>query len=120
VQWTVAMARNIPPGRLARVSGYDALGSMMAMPAGALAAGPLAAVIGVRRAQYAAAAVIIAVSAVALIPRDVRGMRAAGVPPGLPGRGSAPGGLTPVPEGPAAVPVAPGRGNQPKKTSASA
>jgi MFS family permease len=85
VQWTVAMARNIPPERLARVSAYDALGSMMAMPVGALAAGPVAAVIGVRQAQYAAAAAIIAVSTVALLPRDVRGMRAPlAPPPGLP------------------------------------
>ena len=81
VQWTVAMARNIPLERLARVSAYDALGSMMAMPVGALAAGPVAAVIGVRPAQYAAAAAILTVSAVALIPRDVRGMRAPVAPP---------------------------------------
>lgn len=91
VQWTVAMARNIPPGKLARVSAYDALGSMMAMPVGALAAGPIAAVIGVQRTQYAAAALIIAVSAVALIPRDVRGMRAdAAAPPSLPAADPAP------------------------------
>src|SRR5580693_1205937 len=32
VQWTVALARRIPPERLARVSSYDALGSGMAMP----------------------------------------------------------------------------------------
>ena len=79
VVWTVAMARNIPPGMLARVSGYDALGSFLATPAGALAAGPLAAAIGVRRAQYAAAGAILAVSALTVIPRDVRGM-----PPGAP------------------------------------
>ena len=40
VQWTVALATHIPPDRLARVSSYDALGSTMAMPVGALAAGP--------------------------------------------------------------------------------
>jgi MFS family permease len=93
VQWTVAMARNIPPERLARVSAYDALGSMMAMPAGAVAAGPLAAVIGVRQTQFAAAAAILAASALALIPRDVRRTRAPAssgppgppAPPGLPG-----------------------------------
>ena len=39
VQWTVTMARNIPPDKLARVSSYDVLGSVMAMPAGALIAG---------------------------------------------------------------------------------
>ncbi|MBV9379070.1 MAG: MFS transporter [Streptosporangiaceae bacterium] len=75
VQWTVALATNIPPAKLARVSSYDALGSVMAMPAGALIAGPLAAAIGVSGAQYAAAAAIIAVSAFALIPRDVRTIR---------------------------------------------
>ena len=46
VQWTVTMARNIPPDKLARVSSYDVLGSVMAMPAGALIAGPLGAAIG--------------------------------------------------------------------------
>ncbi|MGO9140937.1 MAG: MFS transporter [Streptosporangiaceae bacterium] len=79
VQWTVAMARNIPPGKLARVSSYDALGSVMAMPLGALAAGPLAAALGpdgVSLTQYGAAALIVLASALALIPRDVRRMRA--------------------------------------------
>jgi predicted MFS family arabinose efflux permease len=75
VQWTVALARNIPADMLARVSSYDALGSVMAMPAGALVAGPLGAAIGISAAQYAAAAAIIVASALALIPRDVRTMR---------------------------------------------
>jgi MFS family permease len=76
VQWTVALARNIPPRIQARVSSYDALGSVMAMPAGALVAGPIASVIGVSATQYAAAALIIGVSLLALIPRDIRQMRA--------------------------------------------
>ena len=75
VQWTVTMARNIPPDKLARVSSYDVLGSVMAMPAGALIAGPLGTAIGAARAQYAAAAVIVIASALALIPRDVRTFR---------------------------------------------
>jgi predicted MFS family arabinose efflux permease len=78
VQWTVALARNIPPARLARVSSYDVLGSVMAMPAGALVAGPLGSAIGISTAQYAAAAVIVAASALALIPRDIRTMRSGG------------------------------------------
>jgi hypothetical protein len=45
---------------------------MMATPLGALIAGPAATHFGVRRTQYAAAALIAAVSVVALIPRDVR------------------------------------------------
>jgi predicted MFS family arabinose efflux permease len=80
VQWTVALARNIPPGKLARVSSYDLLGSVMAMPVGALIAGPLAAAAGVSATQYGAAALIIVASALALVPRDVRGMRAGQVP----------------------------------------
>ena len=79
VQWTVTMARNIPPDKLARVSAYDVLGSVMAMPAGALIAGPLGAAIGISTAQYAAAATIIVASALALIPRDVRAMRSDGL-----------------------------------------
>src|SRR6476469_3984699 len=77
VQWTVAMARNIPPDMLARVSSYDVLGSVMTMPAGALIAGPLGTAIGTARAQYAAAAVIVIASALARIPRDVRTFRRA-------------------------------------------
>jgi hypothetical protein len=47
----------------------------MAMPIGALIAGPLAAAIGVSVTQYGAAVLIVAASALALIPRDVRKMR---------------------------------------------
>jgi MFS family permease len=102
VQWTVALARNIPPDKLARVSSYDLLGSVMAMPVGALIAGPLAAAVGVSAVQYGAAALIIVASALALIPRDVRTMRAgdghepATVPPdAVPLETVAPGVVTP-------------------------
>jgi predicted MFS family arabinose efflux permease len=77
VQWTVTMARNIPAGMLARVSSYDALGTVMAMPAGALIAGPLAATIGVSTTQYAAAGAIVVASGLALIPREIRSIRSA-------------------------------------------
>jgi predicted MFS family arabinose efflux permease len=99
VQWTVTMVRNIPPEKLARVSSYDVLGTVMAMPAGALIAGPLGAAIGTSRAEYAAAAVIVLAAALALIPRDIRTIRnddadrlhgaaAAGTDPGAgPGKG---------------------------------
>jgi predicted MFS family arabinose efflux permease len=75
VQWTVQMATRIPSDKLARVSSYDAMGSLAAMPAGALAAGPLAATIGVSATQFAAAAVIVVASALTLIPRDIRTIR---------------------------------------------
>jgi MFS family permease len=76
VQWTVALARNVPPDKLARVSSYDAFGSVMAMPIGAVVAGPIAAWAGVSATQYGAAALILIVSAIALIPRDIRRLRA--------------------------------------------
>jgi predicted MFS family arabinose efflux permease len=71
VQWTVQMATRIPADKLARVSSYDALGSMAAMPIGALLAGPLAAAIGVSTTQFAAAAVIVIASALTLTPREI-------------------------------------------------
>jgi predicted MFS family arabinose efflux permease len=75
VQWTVTLATNVPPEILARVSSYDALGVVLAMPAGALIAGPLAAWISVSRTQYGAAALIVVASALAFIPRTVRQFR---------------------------------------------
>ena len=75
VQWTVALATRIPPDKLARVSSYDALGSMGATPLGALIAGPIATVIGVARTQFATSALIVVVSALCLIPRDIRTIR---------------------------------------------
>ena len=71
VVWTVALTRNVPPSKLARVSAYDALGSVMAMPLGALIAGPLGTTLGVSVTQFWAAGVIVAASLLALIPRDI-------------------------------------------------
>jgi predicted MFS family arabinose efflux permease len=71
VQWTVAMTTRIPSDKLARVSSYDALGSMAAMPLGALIAGPLSAAIGVSSTQFAAAALMVVASSLTLIPRDI-------------------------------------------------
>ena len=71
VQWTVALATRIPADKLARVSSYDAFGSLAAMPLGALVAGPLAARVGVPVTEFAAAALIVAASVLALIPRDI-------------------------------------------------
>jgi predicted MFS family arabinose efflux permease len=75
VQWTVALARYVPGDKLARVSAYDALGSMMAMPAGAIVAGPIAAAVGVPATQYGAAGLIVVAALLALTPRDIRRLR---------------------------------------------
>ena len=76
VQWTVTMARNVPPDLLARVSAYDIVGSVSAMPLGALLVGPIAAAIGVSATQYGAAALIVVASALTLLAPEVRHMRA--------------------------------------------
>ncbi|HEU5416964.1 MAG TPA: MFS transporter [Streptosporangiaceae bacterium] len=75
VQWTVALATQIPPHILARVSSYDALGSVMAMPVGALLAGPLAVAVGVPATEYGAAALILVAAILAIIPREIRQAR---------------------------------------------
>ncbi|HXW47671.1 MAG TPA: MFS transporter [Streptosporangiaceae bacterium] len=92
VQWTVAMARAVAPGMLARVAAYDAMGTFLAMPAGAVLAGPIAAAIGVSQTQAGAAGLILVASLLALIPRDIWRLRAA--PPGP----AVPSELIPVPE----------------------
>jgi MFS family permease len=97
VQWTVALARRIPPQMLARVSSYDALGSVMAMPVGALVAGPLAAAIGVSAAQYGAAALIVVATLLALMPREIRRFRATDLPAPADGVVPAGAGATPAP-----------------------
>ncbi|GAA3809165.1 MFS transporter [Sphaerisporangium flaviroseum] len=89
VQWSVALVRNVPADKLARVSAYDAFGSVMAMPLGALLAGPIAAQIGLSATQYGAAVLIVAVSALTLLSRDVRTMRSPTVS-GMAGRPSTP------------------------------
>ena len=80
VQWTVTLARHIPADRLARVSSYDVLGSVLAMPVGALVAGPLAARIGVPATEYGAAVLILVASLLALAPREVRALRSSQTP----------------------------------------
>lgn len=75
VQWTVALATRVPPGVQARVSAYDAFGSLLATPAGMLAAGPLAVAIGVPATLYGAVVLIVAATAVALVPRSIRSTR---------------------------------------------
>jgi hypothetical protein len=66
----------------------------MAMPIGAVLAGPIAAWVGVSVAQYGAAALIVAASLLALIPGDVRTLRADQLTAPVPG----------VPDTPAAAP----------------
>lgn len=80
VCWNVSLARFIRPDRLARVSAYDGLGSTVAMPLGALAAGPLAAHLGVGDAEYVFCAVTFAAVLFTLLLKDVWTMRLSQAP----------------------------------------
>ena len=75
VFWDTALQQHVPEHALSRVSSYDALGSFIFIPLGQLAAGPIAAAIGVDETLYLAAAVI-AISAFAMVATpDIRRLR---------------------------------------------
>ncbi|MBC8092125.1 MAG: hypothetical protein H7Y15_09355 [Pseudonocardia sp.] len=78
VAWDVALQQNVPPDRLARVYSYDALGSFLAIPAGEVAVGPIAELVGIRPTLLGCAAVIVVVTAAALAHPSVRGLRRSG------------------------------------------
>jgi MFS family permease len=72
VAWAVALQRNIPEDKLARVYSYDALGSFVAVPLGQVAAGPVAQAIGDRATLAIGAALIVLVTLSALAVPSVR------------------------------------------------
>jgi MFS family permease len=72
VAWETTMQEHIPAGKLARVYSYDALGSLIAIPVGQVAAGPAALTIGVEATLLAGAGVIGLSVAGMLTSRDVR------------------------------------------------
>ena len=72
VAWGSSLQEHIPADKLARVYSYDALGSFVAIPAGQVAAGPLAAVVGTRAALLLAAGVAGLSVAGMLASRSVR------------------------------------------------
>jgi hypothetical protein len=48
VAWDVSLQQNVPADKLARVYSYDMLGSLIAIPLGQVAVGPLAEIFGTR------------------------------------------------------------------------
>lgn len=72
VLWDTAVMQEIPQEKLSRISSYDALGSWVLMPLGYIAAGPVAAAIGIRATFIGAAAMAIGATALVLLSRDVR------------------------------------------------
>ncbi|EHR51354.1 arabinose efflux permease family protein [Saccharomonospora marina XMU15] len=58
VAWETTMQEHIPPEKLARVYSYDLLGGLLAVPAGQVAAGPVADAIGTGPALLCAAGIL--------------------------------------------------------------
>jgi MFS family permease len=75
VAWDVSMQENVPADKLARVYSYDVLGSIIAVPIGQLAAGPLAERWGREPMLLAGAALIVVATLFALASKQVRGLR---------------------------------------------
>jgi MFS family permease len=72
VAWETTIQEHIPPEKLARVYSYDMLGSLVAVPIGQIAAGPLADAYGAR-ATLVGAAVLCALALLGiLLSREVR------------------------------------------------
>ncbi|SFA92342.1 Predicted arabinose efflux permease, MFS family [Amycolatopsis marina] len=72
VAWDVSLQENIPQDRLARVYSYDMLGSFIALPAGEVAAGPLAERFGTAVTLTGGAILIVLTTGAALLCQDIR------------------------------------------------
>lgn len=75
IAWDVSLQENVPGERLARVYSYDVLGSIVALPAGQLAVGPVAAVAGAGPTLVGCAVLIVVVTLAALASQEVRTLR---------------------------------------------
>lgn len=82
VAWETSMQQHVPADRLARVYSYDMLGSYLAIPAGEVAAGPVAQAVGLEPTLVGAAAVVAFATAAALTSRSVRDLPNTALEPG--------------------------------------
>ena len=72
VYWDTTLQQHVPQHALSRVSAYDALGSIVAMPVGLAIAGPIAGALGVANTLWLSFALMTAAVAGALLSHDVR------------------------------------------------
>lgn len=75
VGWSTSLHQHIPEAVLSRVSSYDALGSFVAMPVGAMVYGWLATVFDHRSLLLTSALLYVALSLATLASRSVRDLR---------------------------------------------
>lgn len=74
VAWETSLQQATPPDRLARVYSYDALGSLIAIPAGEIAVGPVAGAVGLRPTLLGAATVIVLATVAMVATPSVRAL----------------------------------------------
>ncbi|MDT8911623.1 MFS transporter [Amycolatopsis sp. PS_44_ISF1] len=74
VVWDVSLQENVPEDKLARVYSYDMVGSIVAMPVGQIAAGPLVEVFGREPVLLTCGALIVVSTLLALGSRQIRGL----------------------------------------------
>ena len=75
VLWDTALQQEIPHDRLSRVASYDFLGSIVLVPIGLAAAGPIGAAIGVSTTFWLALGVNLTATLAVLGLREVRTLR---------------------------------------------
>jgi MFS family permease len=75
IWWETALATNVPPQALSRVSAFDWMGSLGLSPIGYLAAGPIAHVVGARETLIGGAVVALTVDLAILASPSVRSVR---------------------------------------------
>jgi MFS family permease len=75
VFWNTTMAEQIPPHALSRASAYEWMGSLILLPVGYLAAGPLVDATSTETVLVGSAILTALVLALGLIPRDTRMLR---------------------------------------------
>ncbi|HVQ93425.1 MAG TPA: MFS transporter [Mycobacteriales bacterium] len=81
ITWETTVQEHVPADKLARVYSYDALGSLLAVPVGQLAAGPAALAIGTEAALLAGAGLIGLAVVGMLASPDVRRLEHHPAPP---------------------------------------
>lgn len=75
VAWDLSLQENVPVDRLARVYSYDMVGSMVALPIGQIAVGPISAAIGPPATLLWGFVLVVAVTVAAASTRGVRTLR---------------------------------------------
>lgn len=80
VAWDVALQSNVPEDRLSRVYAYDWFGSLVFIPIGQIAAGPVTSVAGLHATIVGCGALMLMATLAALLVPSIRGLRRAGAP----------------------------------------